>query len=64
MLVRVTLDDRYSERVYADLLHSYCSERDRSTRAFARSEIFYYSAIAVAFFALIALEMHFLNAQN
>ena len=40
------------KRIFADLLHSYCLGRDRYFQAFAGPEIFYYSAITVASFAL------------
>ena len=54
--VRVTFDGNSSSRerlfnVFADLLHSYCLGQDRSIQAFGRPEIFYYSAIMVAYFS-------------
>ena len=36
---------------FADLLQSYCLEQDRHIQAFARPEIFYYSAITAAPFS-------------
>ena len=53
--VRVIFDgnaERMFKRVFTDLLHSYCLGRDRCIQAFARTEIFYYSAIKVAIFTL------------
>ena len=56
---------RLFKKVFADLLHSYCSGRNRFIHAFARPEIFYYSAITVASsFALNCIKNVFLNAQN
>ena len=35
----------------ADLLHSYCLGRERYIQAFTRTEMFYYSVIAIASFS-------------
>ena len=45
-----------SERVYADLVHSYCLGWNRSIQAFAHSEIFCYSPITVAPFRVNLLQ--------
>ena len=38
-----------STRVYADLLHSYCSGRDQPIQTFVHLKIFYCTAITIAF---------------
>ena len=67
VLVRVKFDgnlfhpaEGLLKKICADLLHSYCLERDRYIQAFGRLEIFCYSAITVAPFSpQIALKFHF-----
>ena len=56
--VRVTFDgnlfhlaEGLFNKVFADLLHSYCLGLGRDIQAFARPDIFYYCSITVAPFS-------------
>ena len=67
VFIRVTFDgnlfhsaEGLFKKFFADLLHSYCLGQDRYIQAFARPEIFYYSAITITFFALNCFRNSFL----